>query len=169
MGLAIVAAGCGSSSPSSSAGSDAASASVASTDKSSFDLAVGDCFDTEDLSAVTRVSVVDCAGPHTYEVFGAAPVPAGASASFPGADALNAAADAACRPDFEAYVGVDFNDSDLVRHLPQPVGVDVGDRGPRDRVRASPAGPGRGPRLGEGQREVADLRPPRHAVCLLPV
>ena len=55
--------------------------------------------------------MVDCAGPHTYEVFGAAPIPAGASASFPGADALNAAADAACRPDFEAYVGVDFNDS----------------------------------------------------------
>jgi hypothetical protein len=106
-----VAAGCGSSSPSLTAGSDAASASVASTDKSSFDLAVGDCFDTEDLSALSRVTVVDCAGSHTYEVFGVTSVPAGASASFPGTDALNAAADAACRPDFAAYVGVDFNDS----------------------------------------------------------
>lgn len=106
-----MAAGCGSSSPSPAAGSDAASPSVASNDKSSFDLAVGDCFDTEDLSAVSRVTVVDCAGSHAYEVFGVTSVPAGASASFPGTDALNAAADAACRPDFAAYVGVDFNDS----------------------------------------------------------
>lgn len=116
IGLVIVAAGCGATTstpkPSGAARSGAASASVASTQKSAFDLEVGDCFDTDDLSGVSDVTVVDCAASHTYEVFGLTSVPGDATASFPGTDALNTTADAACRPDFVDYVGVDFNDSE---------------------------------------------------------
>jgi hypothetical protein len=116
IGLLVLAAGCGApaptSGPSGSLSSGAPSDAVPSTRKSAFDLAVGDCFDTGDLSGVTDVTVVDCAAPHAYEVFGVNAVPGDASATFPGNDALSATADGACRTAFRAYVGVDFNASE---------------------------------------------------------
>jgi hypothetical protein len=116
IGLIVLAAGCGSpaatSTASGSLSSGTGSAALPSTRKSAFDLAVGDCFDSEDLSRVTDITVVDCDASHAYEVFGVSAVPGDPSATFPGNDALTATADRACRAAFRAYVGVDFNASE---------------------------------------------------------
>ena len=77
-----------------------------------FDLEVGDCFDTEDVSSVDEVTVVGCEATHVYEVFEVADYDAGPDEAFPGDDALNDAAEDVCRPGFEDYVGVPYDDSE---------------------------------------------------------
>lgn len=79
---------------------------------SAFDLEVGDCFNTEQLSSVDEVAVVDCASPHVYEVFGLAEYDAAPGDAFPGDEDLNRAANDACRPAFEDYVGVAYDESE---------------------------------------------------------
>lgn len=126
--LLIAAAAC--SSPSSESASASASASTSSTAGestdasasteasaegsvvSAFDLEVGDCFDTDDVSTVDEVTVTSCDTSHVYEVFGLTDYDAEETADFPGDDALNSAANAACRPAFEEYVGVAYDDSE---------------------------------------------------------
>ena len=92
--------------------SASASANASGVQTSAFDLELGDCFSTGDISAVTEVTVVDCAASHVYEVFGLTEYEAAATDSFPGDDALNSAADDACRPAFNDYVGIAYDDSD---------------------------------------------------------
>jgi hypothetical protein len=92
--------------------SASASADASGVQTSAFDLELGDCFSTGDISTVTEVTVVDCAAPHVYEVFGLTEYQAAATDSFPGDDALNSAADDACRPAFDDYVGIAYDDSD---------------------------------------------------------
>ena len=88
-----------------------AAASASGVQTSAFDLELGECFTTDDITTVTEVSVVDCDASHVYEVFGLTTYEGGATESFPGDDTLNTAADAACRPAFEDYVGVAYDDS----------------------------------------------------------
>ena len=95
-----------------SAGSAPASPSAASSETSAFDLELGDCFDTEDVTTVADVVVVDCDASHVYEVFGVSDFDAGANEAFPGEQPLNDAADEACRPAFEDYVGVPYDVSE---------------------------------------------------------
>ena len=114
-----------SSSPSASASaslSEEASASVeetasaeptdAGTSTSVFDLEVGDCFDTDDVSSVDEVTVVGCDATHVYEVFEIADYDAGPDEAFPGEDELGDTAEDVCRPGFEDYVGVPYDDSE---------------------------------------------------------
>jgi hypothetical protein len=96
----------------STSASAAASANASGIQTSAFDLEVGDCFSTDDISTVTEVTVVDCGASHVYEVFGLTDYEASATDAFPGDDTLNTAADAACRPAFNDYVGIAYDDSD---------------------------------------------------------
>ena len=70
----------------------------------SFGFVVGDCIDGFD--------VVDCAGPHDYEVYLVTSHPASADEPFPGNSALTDYGDQTCTPAYEAYVGVPLADSD---------------------------------------------------------
>ena len=79
---------------------------------SALDLEVGQCFNTEDVSSVDEVTVVGCDAAHVYEVFGLSDYEAAEDADFPGADTLSSAAQEACRPAFEDYVGVAYDDSE---------------------------------------------------------
>ncbi|MEJ3654210.1 septum formation family protein [Actinomycetes bacterium KLBMP 9759] len=68
------------------------------------DLAVGQCTTDANEDEVKAVTVVPCSGPHNDEVFALAQY---SGASWPGVDAMNAAAERLCTgPGFEAYVGV---------------------------------------------------------------
>ncbi len=78
-----------------------------------FDLIVGDCFDTGDISTVDLVTIVDCDAPHAYEVFGTTDYETAGDETYPGDDVLSNAADEFCRPAFEAYVGISYGDSEL--------------------------------------------------------
>ncbi len=111
--LLLIGAACSSSVPSASAEASEFSAARAGSPSlvSAFDLEVGDCFNTADISTVDKVEVVDCEVPHVYEVFGLTDYEGGEGDAFPGEDALSAAADEACRPAFEAYVGITYDES----------------------------------------------------------
>lgn len=78
---------------------------------SAFDLATGDCFDTESITTVDEVTVIDCDEPHSYEVFGVSDYDAGDDEAYPGEQPLNDTADEACRAAFEDYVGIPYDDS----------------------------------------------------------
>ena len=113
--LVLLATACSSTSPSSSAPADGPGSAAASADASVLSalvLEVGDCFITDDVSTVDAVTVVDCDAGHVYEVFGLSDYDAADDADFPGDDALSSAADDACRPSFEDYVGVSFDRSE---------------------------------------------------------
>lgn len=99
-------------SPDEGAASASPSSAASGEMTSALDLEVGDCFNTEDISTVDEVSVVDCEQSHVYEVFGVTEFDAGDDAEFPGEDALDEAADSACRPAFEDYVGIPYDDSE---------------------------------------------------------
>lgn len=118
LGVLLALAGCSSqASPSvpasrASAPSGSAGASAQESIVSAFDLEVGDCFNADDVSTVDDVTVLSCDASHVYEVFGLTEYQADDAAAFPGDDALNAAADRACRTAFQAYVGVAYDDSE---------------------------------------------------------
>lgn len=109
--LLLIGAACSSSVPSATAEASESTAATASPSMvSAFDLQVGDCFNTADISTVDKVEVVDCEVPHVYEVFGLSDYE-GEGDAFPGEDGLSAAADEACRPAFEDYVGITYDES----------------------------------------------------------
>jgi hypothetical protein len=74
----------------------------------------GTCLKVPDSlgDTVTKLPVVDCAVPHTHEIF--AVVPDTDSDVFPGDEALNAFAERSCTGQFEPYVGVSLFDSSLL-------------------------------------------------------
>ena len=76
-------------------------------------LLVGDCLREawEGLDATAlSVPVVDCADSHDFEVFGRFPVPGD---TFPGDDAVTAAAESGCESRFAEFVSVDYRLSSL--------------------------------------------------------
>lgn len=77
-----------------------------------FDLGVGDCFNDEDLQTevITDVSTVPCNEPHDNELFYEYSM---TDPAFPGQDAAFEAATQRCREQFEAFVGMDYIESDL--------------------------------------------------------
>ncbi len=93
-------------------GSASSAASAAESIVSAFDLEVGQCFNADDVSTVDQVTAVSCDASHVYEVFGLSDYEAADDADFPGDDALSSSADEACRPAFEDYVGVAYDDSE---------------------------------------------------------
>ena len=76
------------------------------------DTLVGAClaFPADVGAEITAFPRVDCAEPHTHEVFA---VIESAQQTYPGFEALEAEAQVACMSEFEPYVGVDPFDSDL--------------------------------------------------------
>lgn len=82
------------------------------TSDSVLDLEVGDCLSSEqlDTSAVASIEALDCADEHDGEVYGEHVFPDG---DYPGEDEVADASDAACREQFESFVGVAYDDSSL--------------------------------------------------------
>ncbi len=73
-------------------------------------LTPGECFTLpDDASELASVAVVDCAKPHSAEVFASFALAAG---DFD-ADAIAAVADEQCRAEFEPYVGSPYSASDV--------------------------------------------------------
>lgn len=98
----------------SGSGSDAEGESV-----SIFDLGPGDCFlpPAEILVELPDLNRVPCSVEHFQEVYAVVPyrAPAGADpSSYPGVAALEAFANGACVEAFAPYVGVSYQDSDLL-------------------------------------------------------
>jgi hypothetical protein len=76
-------------------------------------LPVGTCLEVPSRPTdVASVTPVDCAQPHTGEVFLSTVLPQGADAPYPGRDALEAQALSTCQGQaFTDYVGVPYTDS----------------------------------------------------------
>ncbi len=93
-----------------------------------FTLEVGTCFDDTEESQVSSVPEVDCAEPHDNEVFAVFDYPE--TDTFPGNEALDAAATDLCIAQFEDYVGTAYIDSTLEVFpiIPTEASWDDGDR-----------------------------------------
>jgi hypothetical protein len=140
--LLILLAACGageSQEASQSASADGSGASVASQAPASdsdgemvsaFDLEVGECFDGPDSGTVEEVERIDCASPHTYEIYAAIVHPGGNNEPFPGDDAIGTFAEDECIAAFEPFVGLDYDSSELFIFYLQPTAEtwQIGDR-----------------------------------------
>lgn len=112
---------------------DGGGAIVTAADIGPADLRAGDCFDQGADQTVATVNARPCGEPHTNEVFVVltyAPPSGAAGDAFPGLDALNAFADAACGQAFTAYVGRPADQSALnyATLVPSEEGWKQGDR-----------------------------------------
>jgi hypothetical protein len=76
-----------------------------------FTLEVGTCFDDTDETEVSSVPEVDCSEPHDNEVF--AVFDYTDADTFPGTAEMNDAAQELCIAEFEAYVGLSYQESAL--------------------------------------------------------
>jgi hypothetical protein len=74
------------------------------------ELEVGDCFSVE-RTELSTVTVVDCGAEHEYEVFAVLAHEAGPEEPYPSDAQLVDAADLACQPSFEAFVGHEYRTS----------------------------------------------------------
>jgi hypothetical protein len=95
-----------------------------------FDLQTGDCFDASAEETVEEVEQIDCADPHTYEVYAAVEHPAGANEPYPGDEDMTAFAEEQCRTEFQDFVGIDYDSSELFIFFLHPSAEtwQVGDR-----------------------------------------
>jgi hypothetical protein len=76
------------------------------------ELRPGDCLEKPGDRFV-RAERVDCAEPHDLEVFALVTDPAPRGARYPGPDILEREATVACLPQFQTYVGIPFEQSEL--------------------------------------------------------
>jgi hypothetical protein len=94
-----------------------------------FSLRVGDCIDDDfGNGAVMKVPLVDCAEPHTAEVYHAERLPDG---DYPGIEPVKEAAVEACLDSFERFAGIDYDDSqhlDFAWYYPTEGSWSTGDR-----------------------------------------
>ena len=81
-------------------------------DTSVLDLAVGDCFDDDPDAgeSLSSVATIDCGEPHDKEVYFEYSM---TEASFPGREATTQAAAERCIAEFEGFVGLSYQESDL--------------------------------------------------------
>ena len=79
-------------------------------DGDTFTLPVGACLDNVPGGFISSSNLVDCAVPHTYEVFSSFLLP---EAAFPGDDAIATAAQEGCDAAFPSFVGIPFDQSAL--------------------------------------------------------
>ena len=108
LALALVAAACSDGEPE----RDATGAITESGSASVFALQVGDCFDDDPSAAatVTEVPTVPCSQPHDNEIYYEYSM---SDAAFPGDDAALEAGAFRCLEEFDAFVGIDYLDSEL--------------------------------------------------------
>lgn len=94
-----------------------------------FTLKEGDCIDDESTteSEISDVPTVPCIDPHTWEVYKNVTM---TGDDFPGSDAVEDYADEQCLAEFEAFVGVTYEDSvhEFTYYTPTSEGWDMGDR-----------------------------------------
>jgi hypothetical protein len=76
------------------------------------ELRPGDCLE-QPGDRFVRAERVDCAEPHDLEVFALVTDPAPRGARYPGPDILEREATVACLPQFQTYVGIPFEQSEL--------------------------------------------------------
>ena len=95
-----------------------------------FDVVVGDCFNAPDAETISEVELVDCADPHRYEAYHAEDHPAGGDEAFIGDEAMTDYADDVCLGEFEAFVGIPWEESTLNYFYLQPTAEtwEIGDR-----------------------------------------
>ena len=82
-------------------------------DLTAADIRLGDCFDLKDATATDKIEKVTarpCADPHEYEMIFVGSLPAG---SYPAEKAFEDYVAANCLPAFNAYIGNDYDSSDL--------------------------------------------------------
>ena len=95
-----------------------------------FDIYLGDCL-TEfgsDEDSISSVPKIDCAEPHTYEVYHVENIDE--SGAYPGETAVTDTANEMCEASFEPFIGVGYYDSKLyfTSLFPTSVGWINGDR-----------------------------------------
>jgi hypothetical protein len=77
--------------------------------KSSLQVAVGDCFSLDRMVSIEQVSTIPCELPHDVEVFAVLAEPSPPGAPFPGLDTLHRQLRTKCEQHYEGYVGVPFS------------------------------------------------------------
>lgn len=77
-----------------------------------FEIAVGDCLNSSDITSnqIMDVNILDCTSKHDLEVYAALEMD---DAAFPGSEAAGVAAEAWCTSQFEAFVGIPYESSEL--------------------------------------------------------
>ena len=85
-----------------------------------FDLAAGDCFDGVQEDIVEVVSRIDCAAPHEYELYAIVNHPGGSDDPYPGNADMSTFAQEECVATFNAFVGADYETSELFIYNLQP-------------------------------------------------
>jgi hypothetical protein len=73
-------------------------------------LKVGDCLNNLDTSSGAAIPLAPCAAPHGYEVYQVFTVPGD---SYPGDDAVTAAAESGCATRFDTFVAIAYRGSSL--------------------------------------------------------
>lgn len=109
-----------------------------------FDVRVGDCVGAfEDGDEVTEIPVLPCDQSHDQEVY--ARFELADAEAFPGKEELNKQANEKCLQEFQAFVGVPYNDSELYVEFLTP-SEDSWDDGDREVLCTvyDPAGPTEG-------------------------
>jgi Septum formation len=77
-----------------------------------FDLEVGDCLaDFQDATQMSRVEAAPCSEPHSDEIYASGSLPE--SGDFPGAEAVESAAQDICLRHYQPFVGLPYEDSVL--------------------------------------------------------
>lgn len=78
-----------------------------------FSIKVGDCLNDATASGtVTTAPIVPCTKPHDSEAYKSITMPDG-DGTFPGEDAVKAAADQGCADAFPDFIGISYDDSNL--------------------------------------------------------
>lgn len=102
-----------------------------SADVDVFQLQVGDCLNLGDDTELSTASVVPCSEPHTDEVYHEFELPDG---DYPGAEAIEQAADEGCYAAFGAFVGKPFEESVLQYNYLTPTEAGWKDENLQDRL-----------------------------------
>lgn len=98
-----------------------------------FQLKVGDCFNADDSEIQSSVQTLDCADPHTYEVYALFDHEGSADADFPGETTLATFAESGCSDRFEPFVGLTYDASELYVYYLTP-SLESWDNGDREVV-----------------------------------
>lgn len=89
-------------------------------EQSVLSIPVGSCMNADDLRGpeVSEVPLVDCNEEHTAEAYHSLLMPPGV---FPGLEAVKTTAEAGCLAEFQAFVGVPYEQSTLTMQYLHPI------------------------------------------------
>ena len=101
---------------------DDSGAIVQEAETNPFALVVGDCIEEPEIDAsgeLSSLTVIPCSDPHSSEAYAVKSLPDG---EYPGDAAVTAAADDFCLGEFESFVGLPYEQSELAVHYQFPSG-----------------------------------------------